>query len=250
MSESLRPFRAELHVHTVLSPCAEVEMIPPLIVEEALARGIEIIAITDHNATANIEAVQKAAARTNLVVLAGMELQSIEEVHSLCLFESVELAKEFQGYVSRALPQIKNQPEHFGEQFVVDETGEFIRREDQLLLVSASLALNQAWKLVDELGGLFIPAHVNRKAFGLFENLGFLPLDIPLPTVEISRHLNSRDAVTQFPQLAGRQLVKGGDAHRLEELAGFNEFYLAAPTFAEIKKAISRNEERSVKIID
>ena len=237
-------------MHTVLSPCAEVEMIPPLIVEESLARGIDIIAITDHNATANIQAVQKAAEGTSLVVLPGMELQTSEEVHSLCIFETLSQALVFQKIVSQALPAIQNQPEHFGEQFVVDETGDFIRREEQLLIVSADLTLNQGWKFVTELGGLFIPAHVNRKAFGLLENLGFVPQDIPLQTVEISRHLNSNEAVDKFPQLAGYRLIKGGDAHRLDELAGMNEFRLAVPTFNELKKAIQGIDGRTVSIKD
>jgi predicted metal-dependent phosphoesterase TrpH len=92
----LKTYRAELHVHTALSPCAEVEMIPPLIVQEAQERGINLIAITDHNATANIAAVQKAAQGSDLVVLAGMELQTREEVHVLCLFDSLDQANEWQ----------------------------------------------------------------------------------------------------------------------------------------------------------
>lgn len=250
MPDLLRTFRAELHVHTVLSPCAEVEMIPPLIVQQALENQIDIIAITDHNATANIRAVQKAAQGTGLIVLPGMELQTVEEVHSLCIFEDTSQAEVFQKIVSQALPPLKNDPEHFGEQFVVDETGDFIRREDQLLILSTEMSLSQAWRFVNEMGGIFLPAHVNRKAFGLLENLGFIPQDIPLPAVEISRHLKSDEAVEKFPQLFGYKLLKGGDAHRLDELAGFNQFSLAAPTFAEIKMAIHSFEGRSVKIID
>ena len=250
MSSSLRTFRAELHVHTVLSPCAEVEMIPPLIVQQAIENQINIIAITDHNATANIRAVQKAALGTKLTVLAGMELQTIEEVHSLCLFEDVSQAEIFQKIVSQALPPIKNQPEHFGEQFVVDETGDFICREEQLLIASTDITLSQAWRFVTELGGLFIPAHVNRKAFGLIENLGFIPTDIPLLAVEISRHLNSHAATSQFPQLEGFTLLKGGDAHRLDEFLGANEFFIEAPSIKEIKLALSSQKGRNIRIID
>lgn len=250
MSDQLKPYRAELHVHTVLSPCAEVEMIPPLIVQQALDNGIDILAITDHNATANIRAVQKAAEGTALVVLAGMELQTVEEVHSLCIFEDTSQAEIFQKIVSQALPPLKNDPDHFGEQFVVDETGDFIRREEQLLILSTEMTLTQAWRFVNEMGGIFIPAHVNRKAFGLLENLGFIPQDIPLSAVEISRHLNSKEAVQKFPQLFGYTLLKGGDAHRLDELLGVNEFTLAAPTFAEIKLAVHSFEGRSLKILD
>jgi PHP family Zn ribbon phosphoesterase len=246
----LHPFRAELHVHTVLSPCAEVEMIPPLIVEECELRGINLIAITDHNSSANIASVQKAAQGHQLTVLPGMELQTIEEVHSLCLFDTLEQITEFQKIVSVTLPSIKNDPDHFGEQFVVDETGDFIRREEQMLIISSSLTLHRAWQIVQDLGGLFIPAHVNRKAFGLLENLGFVPLDIPIQCVEISRHLKADQAALQFPQIAGYPLLKGGDAHRLDELAGMNEFLLAEPSIREILLAIEGKDGRTVNIRD
>ena len=121
-----RWFRCDLHLHTVLSPCAEVEMIPPLIVRRALELGLDLIAITDHNATHNIEAVQRAAAGTPLIVWPGMEVQTREEVHLLCLFDDNAAAFAWQQRVDAALPPRLNDAEHFGGQFVVDETGEFI----------------------------------------------------------------------------------------------------------------------------
>lgn len=233
-------------MHTVLSPCAEVEMIPPLIVEYALDLGIQLIAITDHNATANIEAVQKAATNTPLCVLPGMELQTREEVHSLCLFDTLDQVLKLQDFVTNTLPSIKNQPDHFGEQFVVDETGDFIRREDQLLLVSSSISLNEAWKIVNDLGGLFIPAHVNRKAFGLLESLGLVPIDIEIEALEISRHLKPEDASGVFPQIKGYPLVQNGDVHRLDEFLGAMTFNIAHPTINEIRKALRSMDGRSI----
>lgn len=246
----LNKFRAELHVHTVVSPCAEVEMIPPLIVQQALASSIDLIAITDHNSTANIESVMKAAKGSGLTVLPGMELQTIEEVHSLCIFPDLDHAREFQKIVDNALPPLQNSPEHLGEQFIVDETGEFIRREERLLIISAELSLTDAWEIVNSMGGLLIPAHVNRKAFGLLENLGFVPNDIPLNALEISRHLNSRAAVETFPQLHGYTLIKGGDAHRLDEFLGANVFTLEKRSLNELKLAFSKTDGRNVTIDD
>ncbi|MBE0697738.1 MAG: PHP domain-containing protein, partial [Anaerolineaceae bacterium] len=206
----MKSLRADLHVHTVLSPCAGVEMIPPLIVEEAVDRGIQWIAITDHNATANILAVQKAAEESGLVVLPGMELQTREEVHTLCLFDTLEQALALQDWVDAHLPNQENNPDFFGEQFVVDETGDFIRREERLLLNSVNVSLNEAWQKVDDLGGLFIHAHVNRQAFGLLAVLGLLPSEIPLEVFEISRHLAPDEAERRFPQIKGYPLIQNG----------------------------------------
>jgi 3',5'-nucleoside bisphosphate phosphatase len=242
----LKTYIADLHVHTVLSPCAEVEMIPPLIVQTALDKQIDLIAITDHNASANVGAVQKAAQGTRLIVLPGMELQTREEVHVLCLFDTLEQLASWQSLVDSHLPQLENNIEYFGEQFVVDETGEFIRRETQLLLTSVSLSLNEAVEGVSSIGGLAIPAHVDRRAFGLIANLGFVPTDVTIEAVEISRHLSPADAVNKFPQLKNYPLLQGGDVHRLNEFLGATVLQMAAPTMSELKKALRREDERSV----
>ena len=241
----MKKFRADLHVHTVLSPCAGVEMIPPLIVEEALQRGIRLIAITDHNGTANIAAVQKAARGTELVVLPGMELQTREEVHVLCLFDELEQAEALQSWVDARLPDMPNNPDFFGEQFVVDETGDFIRREERLLLSSVEATLHEAWQEVSQLGGLFIPAHVNRTANGLLALLGLVPTDIPVEALEISRHIRPGDAPKKFPQIAGYPLIQDGDVHYLDGFLGSTVWTVDQPQVAEIRRAIHREEERS-----
>jgi len=157
----MKTYRAELHTHTVLSPCAEVEMIPPLIVQQALSSGITLMAITDHNASANIQAVQQAAAGTDLVVLPGMELQTREEIHSICIFDSLDQIRDFQKWVDGILPNLKNQPDYFGEQFVVDSTGDYICTEPRLLLTSTTVSIDEAWQKVMDLGGILIPAQVH-----------------------------------------------------------------------------------------
>ncbi len=235
-------------MHTVVSPCAAVEMIPPLIVQKALERGINLIAITDHNSSANVAAVQKAALGTELTVLPGMELQTREEVHVLCLFDTLEQIETWQAKVDARLPDIQNNIDYFGEQFVVDETGEFIRREARLLITSANLTLKESVEGVNRLGGLVIPAHVNRRAFSLIANLGFVPPDLPLEALEISRHLSPQAACDTFPQLKNYTLIQSGDVHRLEEFMGVNVFRLADPSIAEIKKALLNQAGRSITI--
>jgi len=242
----MKKFRADLHVHTVLSPCAEVEMIPPLIVQVALELNINLIAITDHNSTGNIRAVMEAAQGTDLTVLPGMELQTREEVHLLCLFETLEQAETWQKVVDSALPERPNNPDFFGEQFIVDATGDFIRREERLLLVSAEIGLDEAAVQVHALGGLAIPAHVDRKAFSLIANLGLIPPGFE--ALEISRHLKPTEAAICYPQLRGYPLIQSGDVHRLDEFLGVCEFDIEAPTLGEIRMALKGVQGRILHI--
>jgi hypothetical protein len=235
-------------MHTVLSPCAEVEMIPPLIVSEALERGIELIAITDHNASANVSAVMQAAQGSGLTVLPGMELQTREEVHLLCIFQDLSVLSDWQAFIDQRMPAMENRPDYFGEQFIVDFTGDFLAREDRLLLTSAEISLDEAALEVTRRGGLAIPAHVDRKTFGLIANLGFLPEGVPIEAIELSRHVDPARADQLFPQMKGVPRIQSGDVHRLEEFLGVNEFTLAEPTLAEIRLALAGQSGRSLLI--
>jgi 3',5'-nucleoside bisphosphate phosphatase len=245
----VREYVADLHVHTVLSPCADIEMIPPLIVQAAQQAGLNLIAITDHNASANIAAVQKAAHGTDLVVLPGMEVQTREEVHVLCLFETLEQAQLMQAFVDQKLPGTMNNADFFGEQFVVDETGDFISNEDRLLINSVNASFEQVYAKVADIGGLFIPAHVNRKTFGLLANLGLVPTGVNVEALEISRHIKAEEACQRYPQIRGYSLIQSGDVHGLDEFLGSTELILQAPTIAEIRLALHNEQGRSCRIL-
>jgi PHP family Zn ribbon phosphoesterase len=177
----------DLHIHTVLSPCAEVEMIPPLIVRRAQELGLGMIAIVDHNCAANAQAVIEAAKGTGIAVLPGMEVQTREEVHLLCLFDTLEQAEAWQETVWSALPDQRNREAYFGAQYVVDATGDHLYTEDRLLSASASLSVEQVVAGANALGGICLPAHVDRPSFSILSNLGFIPPGLPIAGIELSR---------------------------------------------------------------
>jgi PHP family Zn ribbon phosphoesterase len=240
----LRPFTADLHLHTVLSPCAEVEMIPPLIVRRALKLGLRLIAVTDHNSAANCAAVMQAAQGTELAVLPGMEVQTAEEVHVVCLFDTVEQALTWQGTIFDHLPDQANPEDVLGAQYVVDGEGDYIRTEARLLLTSTDLPLDEVLRRVKALSGLAIPAHVDRPSFSLLANLGFVPAGLDAPALEIFRLTDPAAAVARWPDLAPYPLIRSGDAHRLSEITPALKLRIAAPTVAELTLALTESHGR------
>jgi 3',5'-nucleoside bisphosphate phosphatase len=244
----MKKFHADLHVHTVLSPCAEVEMIPPLIVQKALELNIDIIAITDHNSSANVYAVQRAATGTNLRVLPGMEVQTREDVHLLCLFETLDQLETWQIAVSNSLPDTLNRAEFFGDQYVVDEHGDYIRTETRMLLTSTQLSIDDVFEQVNALGGLVIPAHVERTTYGLFPTLGLLSDQWPIIALEISRHITPEKARSTFPGIGAYPLIPSGDVHRLDEFITSTIFMIEEPTICEIRQALRGEDHRKVFI--
>jgi len=239
---------ADLHLHTVLSPCAEVEMIPPLIIRRARELGLEIIAVTDHNAAHNVAAVVEAAAGAGITVLPGMEAQSREEVHLVCLFDTVEQALAWQERIFAALPDRENDEDFFGAQFVVDATGDYLYTEKRLLSVATALSMEEVVAGVRALGGIVLPAHVDRPSFSLIANLGFVPPGLPIAGLELSRCAEPAEVAQRLPQTAGYGQVVSGDAHRLEEMTARTMFKVQAPTVAELALALAGQDGRRVEI--
>lgn len=213
----MREYRADLHIHTVLSACAEIEMIPPLIVEEALSKGLNVIAITDHNATGNALAVREAAGATGLTVLMGMELQTREEVDLLCIFDTHAALEAWQRMVDAWIPPLANDANRFGPQFLVDQQGDFVAEEPRLLQAPTSIGLEDAARQVHALGGLVIPAHIDRPNNGLMRMLGIWPPDLEADGAEVSPNMRPSQARRQFRSLPAKlALISSSDAHWLE----------------------------------
>jgi len=229
---------ADLHLHTVLSACAEVEMIPPLIVRRALDLDLNLIAITDHNAAANCAAVKAAAEGTGLVVLPGMEVQTAEEVHMLCLFETLEQALTWQGIVFDHLPDLPNNEDVFGGQYVVDRDGDYIRTEARLLATSIDLPLDVAVRRVLSLEGLPIPAHIDRPMFSLLANLGFVPPDLTVPALELFRFTEPETLLAEHPEIGRFPLVRDSDAHQLGDMRQGIRFDADSPSFISLRSAL------------
>lgn len=223
-------------------------MIPPLIVRRARELGLQMLAVTDHNAARNVAAVMAAAAGTGITVLPGMEVQSREEVHMVCLFDTLEQVLAWQEQVFAALPDRENDEAFFGAQYVVDAEGEYVETETRLLSISTALSVEQVVAGARALGGIVIAAHVDRPSFSLVANLGFVPPGLEIAGVELSRRADPGAALRRLPQLAGFGLVVSGDAHRLEEMTARTMFKVKAPVVAELALALAGSEGRRVEI--
>ncbi len=240
--------RVDLHIHTCLSPCAELEMLPELIVARAEELGLSMIAITDHNSVLNAASVIHAARHSDLVVLPGMEVQTREEVHVLALFDTLEQAMAWQAQVEESLPAECNDPEVFGEQLLLDAEGEAAGYEEQLLLTSCQLSIDDVVERVAALGGISIPAHVDRPAYSIIATLGFIPPDLGIAGAEISHLLTVKQARQRFGQLEQVGLIANSDAHRLDDMAARTTIQASVPTVAELARALAGDGERGVWI--
>lgn len=240
----MKLFRADLHVHTVLSPCGSLQMAPNHIIDEAIAKNLNIIAITDHNSTRQCRAVMEAGNEKGLLVIGGAEINTREEVHCLTFFENIESLDAFQIYLDRWLPNIPNNPEKFGHQVWVNRNEEILGEEKRLLWSGLNQSIEDVTQEVHRLGGIFIPAHVNRVANGLFTQLGFMPEGLQVDALEVTPSVSD-----QFLQKTGIKvqysLITGSDAHDLEQIGtGFTWLRMLEPSFTEMKLAIQGKEGR------
>jgi len=242
----LRTVPADLHVHTVVSACAEAEMIPPLIVRRARELGLGLLGVTDHHSVENARALQQAARRYGIRVFPGMEVQTREEVHVLCLFDDPDRAESWQDMIWKHLPAETNREEHFGAQYVVSAEGDYLGTNHRLLQTSTNLSFEQVLDLTEQWGGLALPAHVDRPRYSLFANLGMIPEGLELRAAEISGRITEEEALSMFPSLKGVPLLQSGDAHRLEEISNATRLRVYEPTLHELERALRKEGGRGV----
>ncbi len=250
---------ADMHVHTVLSPCASREMSPPAIVREALRKGLAMIAVCDHNSAGNVRAVMEAAARAaacvaagtagsgaGLTVIAGMEITTAEEAHVLGLFPDAEAAERAAAEVRAGLPLWRplssngtTAAPRGPEQELVAAGGELIGIEEKMLSAASRFTLSETVALIHGHGGLAIAAHMDRRSFSVPSQLGFLPPDVPFDGLEISAAGAARGRAKEFAG-HGLPLVSSSDSHFLDDI-GISRTALAveAPSFAEIALALA-----------
>jgi len=242
----MRWFRADLHIHSVLSPCGSLEMSPRRIVEKARRAKLDLIAICDHNAGENGRYARKIAKGAPLVLI-GMEIQTAEEVEILALFGEEEPCLSLQEEFYALLPPIPSDPDLFGDQLVVDEEDVIVRSLDKLLLSPVPLSLAEVVERVQAKGGLVIPAHVDRIPGGLLGVLGVFPPG-DWPAVEISPWTEEEEAKRRWPELRGRSIFRSSDAHYPEEIGrAWTELYLGEPSFYELSLAIRGEGGRRVR---
>lgn len=240
-------YRADLHIHTCLSPCGSLDMSPTVVVETALARGLNIIAITDHNTTLQCPEIQLLGAEAGLTVIAGAEVCTREEAHCMALFGTDTARAAFQHYLDEHLPHLPNDPERFGDQVWVNRNDEIMGEAPYLLLSSLDQNVNQVAAYVKQLGGLFIAAHVERPSFSLISQLGFIDPSLPLDAVEYTDASRFGRLLSAHKYLSNYTSYPASDAHYPEQIGSKPCLIRAsAPLFDNIRKAYARSDEHLV----
>ncbi|MBS4020850.1 MAG: PHP domain-containing protein [Dethiobacter sp.] len=247
----MQNFWADLHIHTALSPCAGEDMTPLGIIQKAEDLGIKLIAVTDHNSAENVPSLVKASTGSKVRVLPGMEVQTREEVHLICLFENVDLVLAWQEKVYAHLPQAHNNERLFGSQWLLDSGDRRVGRLDRLLLTSTSLSVEEVVEGVNNIGGLCIPAHIDRPSFSLISNLGFIPQNLQVAALELSPKCHPVTFRKLHPDVGRLKVVISSDAHWLEAMRPPQTcFRLQEMTWQEIQLALAGDEGREVVVID
>lgn len=217
-------FAVDLHIHTALSPCGDEDMTPNNIVNMALLKGLDMIAITDHNCCGNLEAVIEVARNNGLTVIPGIEVQSKEEIHLICLFKKINNALEFGQIIYDSLPDIQNNEELFGKQSLLNTNDEVIGKLDKLLLSSCKYTIEEIFVLAEKLEGLCIPAHVDRMGYSIISNLGFIPPALNVPVVELSKKEAPESLIKKIPLLKNYKYIVSSDAHYLWDISEREHF--------------------------
>lgn len=245
----MQTFKADLHNHTLLSPCGDLDMTPDFIIEEALKKGVDIIGITDHNCTRHCRLAEHYSHNRDIFVLCGAEVTTKEEAHCVAFFETHETLDLFQKFLDEHLPDIPNVPDIFGDQVQINEEFEIVYEEPKLLTSAIDVNIEGIAAKVMELGGIFIPAHIDKMKNSVISQLGFIPFDLPYDAVELSKHGDKEKILQEHPYLKNKMFTRASDAHQPDTIATAPCYFeLETRSFSEIRKALHGEDGRLVKL--
>lgn len=245
----MQEFRADLHIHTLLSPCGDVEMTPRNIVQKAKASGLDIIGITDHNSTKNALLVKRLAEKEGIYALTGAEVTTREEVHCLVFFEKEKELKHFQEFIDANITKIPNDEEYFGYQPVIDEDENILEMIPYYLPAALKVGITKIQQQVEKLNGIFIPAHIDRSVNGILSQLGFIPPGLKCDALGLSKHGSKKDVEKQYVLQNKMALIRNSDTHYIEQIGDiYTLFYMEEISFTEIKMALSQQNSRFVEM--
>ncbi len=214
----MTPYYYDLHIHSCLSPCADDDMTPNNIAGMAAIKGLSLLALTDHNSAKNCPAFFEACRAQGIVPIAGMELSTAEDIHLVCLFEELEDALRFDAEIEKHLMPIKNRPEIFGNQLILDGDDEQIDAFDTLLISATDLPIDQAVSLAREFGAHVHPAHIDRQSNGILAILGDIPREYGFSVFELREREAFDKVVVTVEELSEKNLIVSSDAHRLWDI--------------------------------
>lgn len=232
----------DLHMHSCLSPCGDVDMTPNNIVGMSKLLGLDVIALTDHNSVLNCEAVMKLGAQNDLLVIPGMELTTMEEIHVVCLFPTIEKALLFNDYVREHQMQIKNRADIYGRQIIMDENDEEIGEVSNLLILATDISVMNVRELVESFHGVCYPAHINRDSMSIISSLGDIPPECGFKTAEVSSSGDIEKLKIQHPILNDMLIVRDSDAHYLQNMKDAQNFFELDEISIEAVLAKLKNE--------
>ena len=215
----------DFHIHSCLSPCGDDDSTPNNIAGMGVINGLNIMALTDHNSCKNCPAFFTAAKRQGIIPIAGMELTTAEEVHIVCLFDTLEKAIKFGEEVDKRRIKINNKPEIFGEQLILDENDEVIGKDEHLLINATTISIDEAYILVKNFGGICYPAHIDRDSNGIIAMLGVFPESPDFKTVEIYNKSKQESLEERFPVLKHKKKIFCSDAHYLEQIRDKENYF-------------------------
>ena len=219
----------DLHIHSILSPCGDNDMTPNNIVNMSKLCGLDIIALSDHNTCGNVEATAVAAKNCGVIFIPGMELETAEEIHVLCLFENVESALAFEKeVVAPALPPVKNNERIFGKQVLMDSDDNELGTDDRYLINATSITIDDAALLVKKYNGVAIPAHIDKQIKSVISVFGMVDESMGYDVFELSKNAPEDFTATQFSlKDANYSYIHNSDAHYLCDISdGDGENYL------------------------
>ncbi|MDL2292309.1 hypothetical protein LJC17_01755 [Acholeplasma sp. OttesenSCG-928-E16] len=210
---SKKKYYYDLHIHTCLSACANELMTPNNILNMAMLKKLDIIAITDHGSAKQLSVINELRKSYDFLVIPGIEISVAERFHMVVYFYSFDDAIKFDSVLEKFIVKVPFDTKKYGEQMITDIYDETVMLYPYKLSAPISIGYKKVIELLKGYRHLIFLAHVNRNKDSGIDYIN----DIKINGVEVTKNDTSDDFIKKH-QLMKYPIIYNSDAHNIVEI--------------------------------
>jgi len=211
----MKKYKYDLHIHSALSPCADILMSPNNILNMAYLNELDIVAITDQNSLKQTFVSSDLARSYQFLYVFGVEVASKENYHILCFFRTIEDAKDFDHHLEMDFHD-KDKKATCHDQIIFDEYDNELYQYQQNLFLSSSFGVKEIKEMVDQKKGITVLAHVERYSREMI--LEALKNSEAFHAFEINKRSNYEEFLKEYPKILNHKVLRNSDSHFINQM--------------------------------
>ncbi len=202
----------DIHIHSILSACADELQTPNNILNMCMLKELNMISICDHNCAKQWKTLDMLRESYDFFMLYGMEITVKEGFHVLAYFEKYDELMKLDEIIDECLDKTIIPPD---KQIICDEYDEPLQEIPYWTNQKIKYSFKEVIDVVKANNGIIIPAHIDRRNSGILDFYSDFSI-FDVDGIEVYDLSIINDLYDKYPYLKNYKVINNSDAHSME----------------------------------